>query len=202
MTTVCGINEVNTITFELASQGITSTPSVYFTIVNDGARLSFPAINESEHTYTATVPALNGLIDAGPHQCEINVIIGTKFFTPFTQSIDFLDDISALKVTDIKVNNVAAADVPVYMDDATLSIAPEVRTAEAVTESRDIIATPLITNTIKPAIKMNVLSEINSASSDKSVQRKIVGNEKKKSSSIPVTRALPLKITRAEIITK
>lgn len=82
------LNEENYFEFEMQITGDADTsakPIVEFTLnIKNGMKMSFVA-ERKDSVYAVTLPALNKyLVEAGEHDCTLNVFLGDKFFAPYS----------------------------------------------------------------------------------------------------------------------
>lgn len=82
------LNEENYFEFEMQITGDADTsakPIVEFTLnLKNGIKMSFLA-ERKDSVYAVTLPALNKyLVEAGEHDCTLNVFLGDKFFAPYS----------------------------------------------------------------------------------------------------------------------
>lgn len=82
------LNEENYFEFEMQITGDADTsakPIVEFALnLKNGMKMSFVA-ERKDSVYAVTLPALNKyLVEAGEHDCTLNVFLGDKFFAPYS----------------------------------------------------------------------------------------------------------------------
>jgi len=102
------LNEENYFEFEMQITGDADTsakPVVEFTLnLKNGMKMSFLA-ERKDSVYAVTLPALNKyLVEAGEHDCTLNVFLGDKFFAPYSGKC-VLKEAAKPVVTNIKVEN-------------------------------------------------------------------------------------------------
>lgn len=82
------LNEENYFEFEMQITGDADTnakPNVEFTLnLKNGMKMSFLA-EQKDSVYAVTLPPLkNYMVESGEHDCTLSVILGDKYFAPYT----------------------------------------------------------------------------------------------------------------------
>jgi hypothetical protein len=89
---VVELTKPNTIEFDMSIHGMAEMPApeVFFCVHASVAKLSFQCNWESVHNkWYVTIPKLVGALSPGLYPCQIEVLIGDRFFIPLKDQITF-----------------------------------------------------------------------------------------------------------------
>ncbi len=90
------IDETSSFSIQLEINGDTDTmdkPIVRFNLINEKYRLVFDAVRIDNGVYEVNIPELKNMLKTGEYDCEFDVFLGNKHFTPVKEKIKLIETV-------------------------------------------------------------------------------------------------------------
>lgn len=149
----CG--EVASFEFGLELSGdATGALTTSFSVVHPaGYSVRFPVDRLEGGMYRVSFPLLDAIFPPGEHECALEVIVGDRYFKPFTEVVKLIEPLKAVVTSVAKVN---ATPAPTVTAVSAVRVAPEA----APLQTTPMPAPPTfeaakVTMTVKPTIAMS-----------------------------------------------
>ena len=108
------LEQASTLTMEMKIEGDIkgATPQLRLSVLAEGLRYSFGATQTSPHVYQIDFPVMEGKINEGQYDAQVEIMVDGKYFVPLEEKINFTREIKpSVKLAEAVAENVQEVKV-------------------------------------------------------------------------------------------